>query len=136
MGSYGSGPYGYRAAADALPVEAAELPVVNASSRRLDGKTKLVSFDDDGNAEAMDDVAQRVLLLVSYQLQMPPVVGRDFGPLLEQRIRKALAPLLARPAPAIQLHTVAVTRDASTTYVEVRYRNLLTNADQRQRFAR
>jgi hypothetical protein len=136
MGDFGSGPYAYNGTSGAIAADSAEPTVRNVSSRRIDGKTRAILVDTNGNPQSMDDTAQRVLVLVSQAARLDAVVGADFEMSTQARIRTALAPLLAQPRPYIRLTDVLVSRDRETAYVEVHYFNLATNKSQRMRFAR
>lgn len=134
MGAYGSGPYAYNPTTGAIAADLVEPTVRNVSSRRINGKTRVVVVDSYGNPQAMDDTAQRVLVLVSEAAALDAIVGDDFESSTENVIREALQPLLAQPRPVISLTNVSVSRDNATSYVEVIYLNLATNKSQRLRF--
>jgi hypothetical protein len=69
---------------------AEEGPTVLHSSRKIDLIRGTVNIDDDGNAEGMDDIAQRVLLAVR-QVRVPELQTRSFDEEMQQEIRRVLA---------------------------------------------
>lgn len=123
---YGQGPYG---TTDGTPPSLpAQVPTSLSSSRQIDGVTRRYVQDTHGGFAAMDDVAQRVLLLVSFAELNATVITPQTLNDQANAIRAALVPLLDVKTPAISLIAVDVTRSASGTMTKaVTYKNLLTD---------
>ena len=98
------------------------------SSRKIDFLTRKYVLTSVGGFEAMDDIGQRVVLLVSFaQGTRPPSIDERSLKETEYAIREALKPMIRGPEPEIRLLSVSTARVAAgviqTTLV---YKNLLT----------
>jgi len=122
LGVFGLDPFGIP---DTGPPD--EAPIVLVSSRAFDFVTRRYTVDDDGNPEGMRDTAQRVSILVSEAVGNPPDLldADQYESAMEQNIRAALAPLLAKP-PVIELLSVETTRPRPGAVAHrVNFRDLL-----------
>jgi hypothetical protein len=132
MSGFGTGPYGL--ASLGLPADEPETlaPAKIGNARKIDGKTRRYVVAADGGFEAMDETAQRVLLLVSLAVgKEPPFLTPQGNAEMEQRIRTALAPLLDTRDPDIDLEEVdCSTGPDNVARRYVRYRNLRTGTRQ------
>jgi hypothetical protein len=120
---YGSSPYG------APPAEQpGEHPVPLITSRLIDARGRYV-IDDEGAFAAMDDVAQRVLLLIAFRAGPKPKIIDDRAISARQaQIRAALQILTKGPSPVIEIKEIIVERSAPGKLKEsVKYRRLVTN---------
>lgn len=102
------------------------------SSRAIDPKTmKYVVADDGlGGFEAMDDIAQCVLLAISYIKSTGRIDPKEQNK-RKQQIRDALAALTAPPEPYIRIDGITITDDGrQTEYVQLAYTNLRSNTQQ------
>ena len=100
------------------------------SARKIDARTRRYVIADDGGFEAMDETAQRVLLLLAFGVKLPEFVTPQDEAKLDQDVRDALAPLLDTRDPDIDLESVQIGHAAGTQYVGVRYKNLRTGTFQ------
>lgn len=109
--SFGVGPYGFCAigAETETPDEAPRKTLV--SARKIDPETMSYVQDEYGGFESMPATAQRVLLLVTFEVEEPPLIDARYAATMDARIRKALEPLTSGPEPAIQLVNITVTDD-------------------------
>lgn len=113
-----------------------EGPTVLHSSRKLDLVRGIVSMDDDGNPEGMDDIAQRVILAVR-QAKVPEIQTRSFDEEMQQEIRRVLADaqLTTGSAPSIDLvradgqKPVQIFPKSNGANVSISYRNNLTGTE-------
>jgi hypothetical protein len=131
MAGFGTGPYGLSPLG--FPTDEPEqlAPAKVGSAVKIDAKTRRYVVADDGGFEAMDGTAQRVLLLVCLAIgKEAPFITPQGDAEMEQRIRAALAPLTDTRDPDIELETVEITSDRSTSNRLVRYKNLRTGTYQ------
>jgi hypothetical protein len=124
---YGTGPFGGAPLGVPLPPQPEEVVSDLSSSRKIDGVTGRYVPNEQGGFEAMDDTAQRVLLLVSFADTDSKIISPQGMSEQEAKIRKALEPLTAGRNPDIDQLVVTVKRTASqTTEKSISYRNRLT----------
>jgi len=71
------------------------------SSRAIDTYGHYV-IADDGGFEPMDDTAQRVILLINFNVKPPDIITPTTLAAQEQAIRSALKPLTSGKQPAIK----------------------------------
>ncbi len=121
--SFGLSPYGTPTVDD----ESSSLPDLS-SSKNYNGKTRDYQIAADGGFSYMDDVYQRVILLVAFGTQhIPPLRSADFGSKIDSSIRNALKPLTTGKPPAIRLKRVTVSDDGKTTaFVQVEFFRVAT----------
>lgn len=113
-----------------------EGPTVLRSSRQLDLVRGVVNIDEDGNAEGMDDIAQRVILAVR-RCVVPELQTRAFDEEMQQEIRRqlALAELTTGTAPSIDLvrsdgqKPVQIFPKPNGFQASISYRNNLTGTE-------
>lgn len=128
---FGQKPWGYGGYGAPLspPTPAAVSSL--SSSRKINAKTGRYVANDEGGFEPMDDTAQRVVLLVAFAAKVGPFITPPDLSAQEATIRAALAPLVAKPEPAIRLLAVSAAQTGPTsTAVTVRYINNLTGTEQ------
>ena len=128
---FGLSPFG-------IPPEpfAEEGPTVLRSSRKIDLVRGIVSIDDDGNSEGMDDIAQRVLLAVR-RVRVPELQTRSFDEEMQQEIRRVLteAELTIGSNPSIALvradgqRPVQIFPKPNGFQASISYRNNLTGTE-------
>lgn len=119
--SYGPGPYGQAP------------PTALSSSRKIDGTIRqyVLSLDGNGGFEPMDDIAQRVQLLLAFGVPAQKIITPQGHLDTAAAIRKALAPLTTGTPPAIRIDALDVGSDApGATFQRVQYTNLLTGTQQ------
>ncbi len=119
---FGGAPFG----APALDVSA---PPVNrlTSSRGIDGMSRKYVINDEGGFVAMDDVAQRVMLLLAFGVTQPATITPESKAALATQIRAALAVLTVGREPTIKILTLDVVDDGRDGLnPRLSYRNLLT----------
>lgn len=129
--SYGTGPLGFTPLGLPAggPLTLTRAPLT--SSRKIDGVTKRYVTTAAGGFEGMDDVAQRVLLLLSFADTEIGVITPQTMRAQEQKFRDALAPLTNQRAPTIKILEVSVRNPNMGRLVKtIRYKNLLTNTEQ------
>jgi hypothetical protein len=101
------------------------------SSRKIDFARKDYVLNDEGGFEPMNDITQRVVLLVSFAIKPRKfVTPRDLNGQKDD-VRKALSILTSGSEPSIKL--IDVTADAAgagRTKTVVAFQNLLTNTKQ------
>lgn len=133
---FGTVPYGlYKFGVPPTPF-AEEGPTVLHSSRKIDLVRGTVNIDDDGNAEGMDDIAQRVLLAVR-QVRVPELQTRSFDEEMQQEIRRVLteAELTIGSNPSIDLvradgqKPVQIFPKPNGFQATISYRNNLTGTE-------
>ncbi len=124
-GPFGGVPLGQTAAA--LP---AEDPTTLTSSRAIDVTTQRYELDDEGGFDAMDDVAQRVFLLLCFELgPTPKFIDSRFDGAVRNAVVRALRPVTEGADPQAKLERVTVERQRpGGTRVMVEYLNLTTNS--------
>jgi hypothetical protein len=127
MSGFGSGPFGFLGFGNTLaaPSEATRSSV--SSSRLIDGKRKTYVVNDEQGFEAMDDVAQAVLLRIAFAAAEPKFISPEALRKMSTAIRTALNSLTIGPDPAIRIKSIEVTDSGkSSTYKRVVYDNLRT----------
>lgn len=128
---YGRKPWGYGGYGSPLttPTPATESSL--SSSRRFDGLTGRYVANDEGGFEAMDDTAQRVILLVAFAVKTGSfLTDRDLAAQVAE-VRKALTVMTNGPEPAIRLLGVTAEQSGPTaSRLTVRYFNNLTGTEQ------
>lgn len=85
------------------------------SSRKIDAETMTYVENDDGGFDPMSDTAQRVLLLIAFEVKEPPILDARYPAIMEARIRKALSPLTSGREPAIKILSISVGTDGRQT---------------------
>lgn len=128
--SYGTGAYGSFGAGLPIPGASTDNRPTIVSSRRIDPKKKDYVFEDDGtgNYDGMDDIYQRVILLVAFELKHPKLIGVDYEADMTQRIRKALLPLVREKS--IKIKSIEITKGTSGNYYHhVRFIVLAVNRE-------
>ena len=128
---FGQKPWGYGGYGSPLapPVPAVESAL--SSSRKVDFVTGRYVANDEGGFEAMDDTAQRVVLLVAFAVKRSTFLTAQSLAGQEAAIRNALLVVTRGPAPEIRVLSVsAVATDVQTSAVSIRYVNNLTGTEQ------
>ncbi len=98
------------------------------SSRKIDFVRKRYVLDDDDAFEAMDDVAQRVVLLIAFNTKRPRFITPQTMSEYRDSITKALAVLTGGPEPVAGNLKVSVTTGSpGTLNTALTYTNLRTN---------
>lgn len=125
---FGAGPFGSVLPAfgpGGLPPEA---PASISSSRAINFQTRDYVLDARGGFAPMDDVAQRVMLLVSFAAPSRPMTLDPTSMRREQqRIRDALSPMSSGRTREIDVLTVDVSSpEPGVLRRSVTYRNRLT----------
>lgn len=121
-GPFGAGPFGHP-----LITTTDEVKSSLSSSRLLNGVTKAYVVNDEGGFEAMDDVAQRVLLFLAFGMgEEPKLIDSTYPATMRARITAALAPLVRERA--IEITAIDISDDGrGATHKRVAFRNLLTD---------
>jgi hypothetical protein len=110
---------------------AESVPAKIGSARKVNTKTRRYVVADDGGFEAMDETAQRVVLLLAFGVKLPDFVTPQGEADMEQAIRAALAPMLDTRDPDIELDEASVGHTAPATEgIVVRFKNLRTGTYQ------
>lgn len=126
----GTGPFGVIAMGIEPAATADLVPAKLSSSRKLDFATGRYIVDADGGIEGMDDVGQRVSLVVAYAAQtqqLPTNLDARFDGELRSRIRADLAAAMLIPDD-IELLTVEAARQRpGQAQLLVVYMNKRTN---------
>jgi hypothetical protein len=127
--AFGTGPFGSSLGPTTLSFAAEERSSLS-SSRKINGVTKRYELNEQGGFESMDDVSQRVLLLISFaDIETPFITDRDMQE-QELRLRDALRAMTTGPEPAIRLLEVSVvSNEPGVTTKTIRFQNLLTNTE-------
>lgn len=129
----GSGPFGVITLGIEPAATADLVPTKLSSSRKLDFATGRYIADADGGVEGMDDVGQRVSLVVAYAAQtqqLPTNLDARFDGQLRSRIRADLAEAGLIPND-IELITVEASRKrAGQAQLLVVFMNKRTNTRQ------
>src|SRR3990172_5916963 len=103
MAGFGVGPYGLMPFGTVTEAYEEQLPTNISSSRRIDFTTGRYELDDaSGGFDHMDDVYQRIGLLLAYAATKPGLIGESFEAKREQHIRNALHPLTNSKPPLIR----------------------------------
>ncbi len=126
--SAGTGPYGHTPAGYAASTPTEETRSSLSSSRLINGVTKRYVVNDEGGFEAMDDIAQTVLLRISFAVREAKFITPQGMADDRTAIRNALADMTKGAEPLIKIKTIEVTDSGkATTYKRVVYQNLMTN---------
>lgn len=81
----------------------------------------------DGGFDAMDDIAQRVLLLTAYAVPDQKLITPQESNAFVANVRAALKPLTDGPDPSIQILDIQATDDGAATMLKsLTYKNLKT----------
>lgn len=125
---FGAGPFGSVVPTFGPGGLPAEQPANLSSSRAIDWQRGDYVLDARGGYEPMDDVAQRVMMLVAFAAPKRPAIID--GPAMSRekaRIREALSPLSNGRDRAIEVLAVDVTNpEPGVMRRSVTYRSLLT----------
>lgn len=101
------------------------------SSRKIDFAGEDYTVGDEGQYEGMDDVAQRVVLTVAFNVTSPKYIDERSLRETEQDIRSALIAngLMGGPEPEIELQQcTAVRSSAGRVEKIVKFKNLATGS--------
>jgi hypothetical protein len=101
MAGFGTGPYGLGPFGQAYLTPTQTTRASLSSSRAIDTYGHYV-VADDGGFEPMDDTAQRVILLINFNVKPPQIITPKTMAAQEQAIRAALRPLTAGKEPAVK----------------------------------
>lgn len=124
----GFGPFGLSVFGFPTDDPAESTPAKIGSARKL---TRRYVVADDGGFEAMDETAQRVVLLLAFGVKLPDFVTPQGEADLETAVRESLAPLLDSRDPDIELDEASVGHTVPATEgIVVRYKNLRTGTYQ------
>jgi hypothetical protein len=128
---YGSGPFGGAPlGTTSLPPEDETFAALS-SSRKIDFVTKRYVTNEDGGFDPMDDVAQRVMLIISFAVKEQKVITAQDNADTAARIRAALGVLTKGPTPTIKVIDLAVTDNGkASTLKSLTYKNMLTGTQQ------
>lgn len=128
----GLGPYGLSVFGQASDDPVSLAPAKIGGARKIDFKTKRYVVADDGGFEAMDETAQRVVLLTALAIgkEGPFITPQDEAD-MERRVRAALAVMTDARDPDIDLESVDISHDTDgNSFRGVRYKNLRTGTYQ------
>lgn len=131
MSGFGADPFGGGPFGAPYPPPANEASGALASSRLIDGDSRRYVVTDEGGFDSMDDVAQRVMLLLAYGVTMPRFITPETRASVAAQIRAALSTLTSGREPTISILSLSVDddgRDGMTPRLS--YRNLLTGTKQ------
>lgn len=125
---YGTGYFGLAPLGVAIQQASTADPARVSTSRKIDPLTKRFVQVTNGGFAGMTDTCQRVLLLTLQAMAgRATIITPDEQVDTEQRVRAALAPLLAGREPAIELLAVTVEDDGrDAEQVAVTFRDLAT----------
>lgn len=127
----GVGPFGVVTAGYAVPEAAnAKPPTTLTSSRRIDFVTQRYVHNGAGGFEGMDDIGQRVVLLVSGAVRVPPKITPRAISSIQEAVRAALDNIV-NVERAITLDQVDVVSErAGQLAARVTFTNLKTSTKQ------
>ena len=127
----GVGPFGVVTAGYAVPEAAnAKPPTTLTSSRRIDFVTQRYVTNSAGGFEGMDDIGQRVVLLVSGAVRVPPKITPRAISSIQEAVRAALDNIV-NVERAITLDQVDVVSErAGQLAARVTFTNLKTRTKQ------
>lgn len=127
----GVGPFGVVTAGYAVPEAAnAKPPTTLTSSRRIDFVTQRYVHNSAGGFEGMDDIGQRVVLLVSGAVRVPPKITPRAISSIQEAVRAALDNIV-NVERAITLDQVDVVSErAGQLAARVTFTNLKTSTKQ------
>ncbi len=98
---FGKGPFGQAPVGLPYVVPAETTHTALSSSRAIDTYGHYV-IADDGGFEPMDDTAQRIILLINFNVTPPDIITPSTLTAQEQAIREAIKPLTSGKEPAIK----------------------------------
>lgn len=124
--AFGTGPYGIGSLGVALGLPLEEATRVLVTSRQIDFVNGTFQYDVDGNPQGMNDIHQRIGILLS-QARWPQNVGNDFTAAIEAEVRFRLAVLLQPPTPDITITGVQVVPYVNGGRVKIDFTNNLLN---------
>lgn len=127
----GVGPFGVVTAGYAVPEATnAKPPTTLTSSRRIDFVTQRYVHNSAGGFEGMDDIGQRVVLLVSGAVRVPPKITPRAISSIQEAVRAALDNIV-NVERAITLDQVDVVSErAGQLAARVTFTNLKTSTKQ------
>jgi hypothetical protein len=124
-GGFGLGPYGYFPAGDGYEVPEEETRSSLSSSNKVDGVSKRYVLNDEGGYEPMNDIAQTVLLRISYADTESPLITPRAANETKAAVRNALQDLETKKL--IRIESIEVDEYNSTTTVKrIRFYDLTT----------
>jgi hypothetical protein len=124
-GGFGLGPYGYFPAGSALEAPAEEARSSLSSSRKVNGVTKRYVINDDGGFEAMNDIAQTVLLRICYADTESPYITPRAANETKAKVRAALKDM--ETSKLIRIEAIEVEEyNSTTTLKRIRFFDLTT----------
>lgn len=125
--AFGTGPWGTDGYGIPLPPPPGPNESSLTTSRAIDAATGRYLCDAAGNFLPMDDVSQRVLLLVSFASVASPFITATALSDQKAAITKALEPLTKGTTPAIQILDLTLTDDGKDGVTRtLTFKNLLT----------
>lgn len=129
--SYGTGPYGTAPFGGVVPTNNPEGIAALSSSRGYDGVTRRYVIATDGGFAPMDDVAQRVLLLLAFGVPAQRIITPQDNAASAANIRRALEPLTRGSQPTIRIVELVVTDGGGGRLSRsLTYKNLLAGTQQ------
>lgn len=128
--TFGVGPYGIGTLGVPSLTPVPEVLADLSSSRKIDGKTKKYVIDGNGGFSHMDDIHQRILLLIAFNVTEPEFLDNSFPHTMEQQIRNALKPLTDGTEPEIGITLIQITTDRDSSDRYVRFKKFATNTDE------
>lgn len=126
--AYGLSVFGYPSD-DPVSLEPAKV----GAARKMHFPTRRYVVADDGGFEAMDEIAQRVMLTIAFAVKLPAFITPQGEAELEQAVRTELANagMLDPRDPDIDLESVDVSHDQhQIQFIGARYKNLRTGTYQ------
>lgn len=112
------------------------------SSVQVTGRERDYAYDDNGNEVGMGDTAQRVFLCIKTTagsrieypesgLSIPETINGNMGPIMTERVRRAMAPVLDDGS--VSLDNVDVTADGTMLVCVVTWTDLRTLKQRQER---
>jgi len=123
---FGTGPYGVGAFGLPLAGTATPTQVQVVTSQAIDAKAMDYVVYDDGNYVGMDDTMQRILLLISFNVKRPALIGVGYEANMREQVLAALAPLLKSTPPTISIEELNIDTSGDASYIHLRYKNNIT----------
>lgn len=131
MAGFGVGPYGLMPFGTVTEPYDEQLPTNISSSRRIDFTTGRYELDDaSGGFDHMDDVYQRIGLLLAYATPKPGLIGESFEAERELQIREALRPLTHSRPQLIRITSIVTTTSGGSSQTAVRFKKFGTETEQ------
>ncbi len=125
--SYGTGPYGAAQFGGVIPTTNPEGTASLSSSRGYDGITRRYIIAADGGFEPMDDIAQRVLLLIAFGVPAQKIITPQENAGTAAAIRRVLEPLTKGSRPTIRITELVVAdKGGGRLFRTLSYTNTLT----------